>query len=97
MYFFNKLIGPRPTFPMDITPEEGEVMKAHAAYWREWMDQGKVVVYGPVMDPNGVFGCGVVVVESEAELLEMLAADPVVRAGLGRYEHWPMMAVVPQR
>ncbi|MFC3651602.1 hypothetical protein ACFONN_08625 [Dyella humi] len=56
-YFFCKLHGPRVTFPADITPEEGVLMKAHVDYWREQMHKGYVVVFGPVMDPATAYAC----------------------------------------
>jgi uncharacterized protein YciI len=89
-FFFLKLNPPRPTFPVDITEAERAVMAEHAAYWRGWTEKGKVVVFGPVMDPNGVFGMAVVEAKSEDEVLGLIAGDPVTKAGLGSYEVHPM-------
>ncbi len=69
-------------------------MKAHLDYWTRHQAEGRVVVFGPVMDPRGVFGMGVVKVADEAELRAMLDRDPVTIAGLGRWEYAPMRAVV---
>ena len=52
-YFFFKLVPPRPSFPQDMTEAEGELMKRHAAYWQSLLDQGFVLVFGPVLDPKG--------------------------------------------
>lgn len=94
-YFVNRLIGPRPTFPMDITPEERELMAAHGEYWRGLMAKGSVVVFGPVLDPKGVWGLGVVRARDEAEVSSMNAGDPVIAAERGfRYETLPMMTAV---
>jgi hypothetical protein len=95
LYYYTRLNGPRPTFPMDVNEQEREVMGAHAAYWKRMMSAGKVAVYGPVMDPRAVFGMGVLCVEDEAELERLLADDPVSKAGLGSYEYHPMKAVLP--
>jgi uncharacterized protein YciI len=96
-YFVNRLLGPRPTFPADITSEERELMGAHAQYWRGLMAEGRVVVFGPVLDPKGVWGLGVVRARDETEVRAMNAGDPVIAAERGfRYETLPMMtAVVP--
>jgi uncharacterized protein len=95
--YFTKLVAPRPTFPADMTPEEAVTMKEHAVYWRKWMEEGKVIAYGPVMDPKGVFGMGVVNIADEEGLKAMLAGDPVTTSGLGRWEYHPMRAVIPDR
>ena len=55
-HFFVKLIPPRATFPMDITPEEKLLMQEHARYTRQSFDAGKILIYGPVMVPGGAFG-----------------------------------------
>jgi hypothetical protein len=94
-YFVARLIGPRPTFPMDITAEERELMGAHGQYWRAKQADGKMVVFGPVLDPKGVWGLGVMRVRDEAEALALQADDPVIVAKRGfSYELLPMMAAV---
>jgi uncharacterized protein YciI len=91
--FFVKLIPNRNTFPGDITPEEQQIMGGHAAYWTGLMHQKKVIAFGPVFDPAGVYGMGVVEVEDEAELRSLLDRDPAVV--LNHYEFFPMRAVHP--
>ncbi len=88
--FFLKLIPPRPTFPFDMSADERRVMGEHAVYLRAQFDAGKVVVYGPVLDPSGAYGMAVLAVADEAEARRLLDADPTVRAGLNRYELAPM-------
>lgn len=94
-YYYTRLNGPRSTFPFDIDDKERIIMGEHAAYWKQLMAEGKVAVYGPVLDPRSVFGMGVLCVEDEAELKRLLAYDPVSKAELGSYEYHPMKAVVP--
>jgi hypothetical protein len=94
-YFMCRLIGPRPTFPADMTPDEGALMQQHATYWRAKMREGVAVVFGPVLDPRGVWGLGVLRVGDEAEVRAFEAGDPVIAAGRGfRYEVLPMMTAV---
>lgn len=95
--FFCKLYGPRSTFPADITPEEGVLMKAHADYWRQQMSKGYVVVFGPVMDPVAVYGILVMRLPDDMPPAALLDGDPVIRAARGfRFECHPMRAVVPE-
>ncbi len=93
--FFLRLIGPRPTFPFDMTPEEREIMTAHGAYWREQLAAGTVVVFGPVMDPAGPWGLGVVRAADEDAVTAFERGDPAIQSGRGfRYERLPMMDAV---
>jgi len=93
--FVFRLLGPRPTFPGDMTPEEAVLMGQHAAYWRELTRAGTAVAFGPVLDPAGVYGLAVVRADDESAAQSLADADPVVRAGVGfRIEIAPMMALV---
>lgn len=96
-YFFCQLHGPRSSFPADITPEETALMKAHADYWREQMSKGRVVVFGPVMDPAATYGILVMQLPDEMAPAPLLDADPVMQAGIGfRFDCHPMRAVLPE-
>lgn len=68
-------------------------MQQHVVYWGELMGKGLVVVYGPVMDPEGTYGIGVVAVEDEDQLKGLIQGDPA--ATINRYEYWPMRAITP--
>ena len=90
-----RLLGPRPTFPGDMTPEEAALMGQHAEYWRELTQMGTAVAFGPVLDPAGVYGLGVVRADDEEAARAIADADPVIRADVGfRTEIAPMMALV---
>ena len=89
--FFCKLLPPRPTFPMDMSQEEGQLMAAHAAYWQSWMREGNVIAYGPVSADGGAYGIGIVQFEDDAGVRLFVDNDPTIRAGVGfRMEISPM-------
>jgi hypothetical protein len=92
MYFFVRTQNPRPTFHLDMTVEERATMDRHVAYWSEKARQGIAIVFGPVMDPNGVYGIGVYNVQDEAEMRNLLERDPA--KGLLKYEVLPMPRAV---
>jgi len=93
--FVLRLIGPRPTFPDDMTADEADLMGQHAAYWRELTRAGTAVAFGPVLDPGGAYGLAVIRAIDESEALGVAAADPVIRSDAGfRFEIAPMMALV---
>jgi uncharacterized protein YciI len=91
-HFALKLIPCRPTFAQDMSPEERAIMQQHVVYWRGLMDKGKVLVFGPVMDPKAVYGLGIIEAESEEEVKDFIANDPATK--INTYEYYPMRAVV---
>ena len=94
-YFLFKLIPPRLTFPADMTPTEAKLMEEHAAYWRDLMDKGLVIVFGPVSDPKGAYGIAAVQVGGEAEANDLGADDPTIKANVGfKFEIYSMPQVV---
>ena len=94
-YFFCRLIPPRSTFVFDMSEEERAVMHKHVAYWHGHLAAGRVVVFGPVADPAGGWGLGVVRVADDAEMRDLEENDPTILSGLGfRYEVLPMIRAV---
>jgi len=89
-HYYFKLIPPRPSFPGDMTEEERAVMQRHSAYFEEQFEAGKLLLYGPVMAPDGAFGLGILEVEGEEEARRFGENDPSVLAGLNRFEFYPM-------
>ena len=92
-YFALKLLPCRPDFVQTMTNEEKMIMQQHAAYWKEFMDKGMVVVFGPVFDPKGVYGLGILAVDDEQQVNEFIEKDPAVK--INTYEFYPMMAMTP--
>jgi uncharacterized protein YndB with AHSA1/START domain len=94
-YFLFRLIAPRPSFVADMNAEEAAVMRDHSVYWRRHLDTGTAVVFGPVNDPQGPWGLGVVRVPAEADLLALRDADPAILSKRGfRYEILPMFRAI---
>jgi YCII-related domain-containing protein len=92
MYYFVKTQNPRPTFHLDMTASEREIMNRHVAYWSDFAARGVAIVFGPVMDPAGVYGIGVYEVQDEAEMRALLDHDPA--NGLLRYDVFLMPRAV---
>ena len=90
-HFFLKLNPPRTSFTVDMTAEEKEIMQRHVEYWRPYVENGTVIVLGPVFDPKGGYGIAVVEVGDEKELNRIISDDPA--NGLNHYEIHPMRAV----
>jgi uncharacterized protein YciI len=84
--FVFRLLAPRPTFALDMTDEERVIMERHAAYWQPQVDEGRMVIFGPVLDETGSWGLGVVEADDEDELRAFAAGDPAVTTGTARIE-----------
>jgi uncharacterized protein len=94
-YFALRLNPSRPDFIQTMSEEEKQVMQEHGAYWGQYMEKGKVVVFGPVLDPKAVYGFGVLAVADEQEVIDFIAGDPANK--INSYEYYSMLAVVPEK
>lgn len=90
--FVFRLQAPRPTFALDMSDEEREIMARHAEHWQPLVESGQMVIFGPVLDGTGSWGLGVVEADDEEELRAFAAADPVVTTGTGTLEVGKMLA-----
>ena len=90
--FVFRLKAPRPTFALDMSDEEREIMTRHAAHWQTWVESGQMVIFGPVLDGSGSWGLGVVEADDEEEVRAFAARDPVVTTGTATIEVGKMLA-----
>jgi hypothetical protein len=87
-----RLIPPRPTFIQDMTEQERNMMGEHVAYWTRLLADGVAIAFGPVADPKGPWGVGLVEVTGAESLAAIETGDPAILAGAGfRYEVLPML------
>jgi len=89
--FLFRLIPPRADFAQTMTAAEQQVMAEHMEYWQQLLTDGRVLVYGPVADPEGVWGMGVVRAESQQEALLVGQRDPVVTSGVCTFDVMEIM------
>jgi uncharacterized protein YciI len=82
-YFHLTLKGPRPTFAFDMTEDEKQLMQRHIAYWMELIAARTAVVFGPVLDPKGPWGMGILEAADEVDAQRIIDKDPVMQAGIG--------------
>jgi len=94
-FFALRLNPSRPDFVQTMNEEEKQVMQEHSTYWSRYMEQEKVVVFGPVLDPKGVYGFGILAVDEEQEVIDFIAGDPANK--INSYEYYSMLAVVPEK
>jgi uncharacterized protein len=94
-YFLCQLRPPRASFLADMTAEERGLMLAHQQYMRPYVDNGMVIAMGPVADPKGGWGLGLVEALNLAEVESLIAKDPVILADRGFFfETHPMPQMI---
>jgi len=94
-YFAAKLPSPRPTFPMDMSDDEKQIMGEHTAFWQTLLQSGQGIIVGPVLDPKGAYGFGVVIADSLEDACSLLEKDSAQK--ISKYEIYPMRALVPAK
>ena len=92
-HFMLKLNPCRPTFAQDMTSEERNIMQQHVVYWADFMKQGYVLAFGPVMDPKGTYGLGIIEADEE-QVKTFIANDPASK--INNYEYFEMRAITPK-
>lgn len=94
-HFFCKLVPPRPDFMQTMNEAERDAMREHVAYWTDKVSTGNALLFGPVADPAGGYGIGVMKAENLNAMIALRDADPVMRANAGfRYDIAPMPQIV---
>jgi uncharacterized protein YciI len=80
-----------------MSEEERAVMDAHFAYWGELLARGQVIAIGPVDDPNGPYGIGIVLAPDMPGAEVIRDDDPAMRSRFAfRTEIAPMLRLVTQ-
>jgi uncharacterized protein len=84
--FLFRLLPPRADFAQTLTPSEQETMQQHAEYWNHLLADGRVVVFGPVADPEGMWGLGVVRAEKHEDVVLLAQNDPAISSGVATFD-----------
>ncbi|MBF6556888.1 MAG: hypothetical protein IVW52_12070 [Acidimicrobiales bacterium] len=93
--FVFRLIPPRPDFAFTMTDAERSTMLEHMAYWTRLAEEGQVLAFGPVNDPSGPYGIGIVLADDPGTAELIRDADPAMASSHGfRTEIAPMLGVV---
>ena len=83
--YYVYLLKKGPTWSPDPTPEIQALQEAHLANLRRLRVEGKLVLYGPLLDSfqlsGEIRGIGVLKASSLAEAQEWISTDPMVKVG----------------
>ena len=89
-FYLCKFIPPRADFLATMSADETTWMKQHAAYMNDLLAKGLIVAHGPVIDPAGGYGLSLYQLPDDQEIAALTSEDPIVKNGVGRYEHFRM-------
>jgi uncharacterized protein YciI len=90
-FFFCRLNPPRSDFAKTMTDAERALMGQHAAYLKAEQEKGIAVLFGPVGDPRGAWGLGILECADDTQARSITGNDPVVKSGQGfSYDVYPM-------
>ena len=81
----------RADFLATMSAVEQQWMAEHGAFLDDLMTQGLIVAHGPVLDPAGAYGVSLYSIADDQDIAVLTAQDPLVRNGVGRYVHHPML------
>lgn len=90
-FYLCKYLPPRADFLATMTDIERALMAQHGAYLNELLDKDVIVAHGPVMDEQGGYGVSLYQINDDQEIGDFTSEDPVVKQGVGHYEHYPML------
>lgn len=90
-YYLCKYIPPRTDFLTTMTVDEQRWMTEHGLYLNELLAQGVVVAHGPVIDDAGSYGVSLYQISDDQDITAITAQDPIVKNGVGHYEHYAML------
>jgi uncharacterized protein len=66
-----------------MTDMEGELMQEYFNYWKDLVDRRVAIVYGPVEDPQGVYGLAIMQTEGETIAHDIRVIDPAIKRDVG--------------
>ena len=93
--FVYRLIPPRPDFAFTMSDDELATMLEHVQYWTGLASDGRALAFGPVDDPAGGYGIGIVLADDLHDAERLRDDDPAIRSPHGfRTEIVPMLQVV---
>ncbi|ACZ76292.1 MULTISPECIES: YciI family protein [Dickeya] len=89
-----KWIPPRADFLTTMSAEEREWMEQHGVFLNKLFEQGIIVAHGPVIDDGDGYGVSLYQIADNEDITSFTSQDPIVKNGVGHYEHYVMLHLV---
>ncbi|MFZ6768720.1 YciI family protein [Undibacterium sp. Di26W] len=90
-YYLCKFIPPRADFLATMSDEEKKLMGQHGAFLNDLLEKGLIVAHGPVIEANGGYGVSLYQITDDQDISSLTSEDPIVKNGVGHYEHYVML------
>lgn len=90
-YYLCKFIPPRADFLATMSDEEKKLMGQHGAFLNDLMEKGLIVAHGPVIEASGGYGVSLYQIADDQDISLLTSEDPIVKNGVGHYEHYTML------
>ncbi|GJI86904.1 YciI family protein [Duganella hordei] len=90
-YYLCKFIPPRTDFLSTMSADELAWMKQHGDFLNDLLAKNVIVAHGPVIDATGGYGVSLYQIADDEDIAALTAQDPIVKNGVGHYEHYVML------
>lgn len=90
-YYLCKFIPPRTDFLSTMSVDELAWMKQHGDFLNDLLAKNVIVAHGPVIDETGGYGVSLYQIADDEDIAALTAQDPIVKNGVGHYEHYVML------
>ncbi|BBP58637.1 YciI family protein [Pseudomonas sp. St316] len=92
-YYLCKFVPPRANFLTTLSADEKTWMTQHGAYMNGLLAKGLIVAHGPVIDDGGGYGVSLYQIADDEDIASFTSQDPIVKNGVGHYEHFKMLSL----
>ncbi|WP_369933019.1 YciI family protein [Xanthomonas tesorieronis] len=90
-YYLCKFIPPRSDFLVTMSADEASWMKQHGAFLDDLLAKHVIIAHGPVIDDTGGYGVSLYRIADDEDIAAFTSQDPIVKNGVGHYEHYVML------
>lgn len=92
-----KWIPPRADFLATMSTAEKKWMAQHGDFLNKLLDQGIIVAHGPVINDGQNYGVSLYQIADDEDVAAFTSQDPIVKNGVGHYEHYVMSHLASRR
>jgi uncharacterized protein YciI len=89
-YYLCKFIPPRADFLTTMSTDELKWMKLHGEFLNALLAKNVIVAHGPVIVDTGGYGVSLYRIADHEDIASFTSQDPIVKNGVGHYEHYVM-------
>ncbi|MBC3930722.1 YciI family protein [Undibacterium curvum] len=90
-YYLCKFVPPRADFLTTMSADELTWMGQHGVFLNDLLAKNVIVAHGPVIDENGGYGVSLYQIADQEDITSFTSQDPIVKNGVGHYEHYVML------